>query len=419
MPLRRSQLLTGLIVPLLLSCRPSAQTDAAALMRERLGISVLTLNLRDIYNVPDLAAPAGATWRVRYARIVPDLRAAGVIPDIVALQEAPGYWICPTNARRLPDYAAIDVLADDLESLAGERYRVAYLIAQPEHGSDGRGFLGADPSGLCSVRGGRALLYRPSRLRNVITTVPTGESPAAEDAAPPLGRSYVATSLSACAPAADRRDIVADIDGPLVATARCAARVPAGYAWTRAVEVRRRDADNSPTTRISQGAVFSRLELVQEPGNFVHIYNVHRVWDTENDPGNPPPGGYQPTLDTDPINISQLVRDLEARYTSPANPTLYPPILVGDFNLGIGTPPTPPALLQAFPRFERLAWVNDGDIDGALVGGTGMVPAFPARQPAFARSIATFPASAACNTNVAVLWSDHCGVSFRVEPVRE
>ena len=86
-----------------------ALSDAAtAASRERYGLSVLALNLRGIHDVP--CGASGARWQDRYSRIATFMKTAGIRPDVIAIQELPGWIWCPTNHHLLNDYEAADTL---------------------------------------------------------------------------------------------------------------------------------------------------------------------------------------------------------------------------------------------------------------------------------------------------------------------
>lgn len=382
--------------------------------REELGVSILAVNLYDIFNAADeqnTHVRDGTVWQTRYTRIFTWMRDTQTFPDIIALQEAPGFWSCPTNGRMMPDYAAIDFLLDGIRTASGEQYRIAYLIAGKPGTSDGNAWVGSVPAGLCSTQGGRALLYRPSKIRNVITAPGANDKVISPYEDPyPMHQTYLARSVQCCSPAADRTDVCPLIDGPLVIPAdghfeltmgTCA--TPLGVAWTRS----RKSMQGAEPNKPAMDAVFSRLELVNQPGNFIHLYNVHRGWGIDNAAVSPNRDGSE--------NINQLVTDMEAKFSSPQSTILYPPILVGDFNIGQRkAPPSAEEVRQHLPRFDIAMW--SPEVMGALFGSAAI---FPAKQKAYANLQQVMPATAngeACDRDGATLWSDHCGMYFRVEP---
>jgi len=395
--------LFALILLLALSGCPSQPTrpDAGA---EEFGVTILSINLRDILNHPESAT--GLTWRERYARIGPFIAAAPVKPDFIVLQEAAGYWNCPTDTRRMPDYASIDFLLDDIRDATGEQYRIAYLITDKEGRSLGHAWMGSQLSGGCYVRGGNALLYRPSRVRNVLASV--------GDAFPYDNMtntgSHALNSMPCCFPAADRSDVCALIDGPPQVTPRCATPSPSGAAWTQ----RHLGRDSEMVT----SAAFDRFELVQQPGNFIHLYNVHLV----------PDRNWDPSLAV--ASINRLVDDMEARFDPRGTDRLYPPIMVGDFNIdeaGIrhNMPPGPidPNNPRApfFPRFDIAFWSpsNPAPIPSGVTGMLiGKPSVFRSKQTPHVK-FEQAPPGNMCENNggdVATLWSDHCAIYLRIQP---
>jgi len=417
----------------LLSCTTDPVADSRALLRQEFGVSVMSVNLLDIMNIPRGSA-AGVPWQTRYARIFSWMAETKNFPDVIVLQEAPGYWSCFNNARRLPDYAAIDFLLDGIRDASGEQYRIAYLTpGGPPHGPRGDDYIGTTLAGaVCTGQGDRALLYRPSKLRNVLSIAPTNET-AKSAYHMPNNQTYLAKSIQCCFPAADRTDVCGVIDGPIHFPARdefeaaigtCG--TPMGLAFTRS----RPNTQTNDRERKATDAVFSRFELVKQPGHFVHIYNVHRGWNAfweDAHEGMPAPG----VVDYGSQNINQLVTDMEQRFAS-TGPTLYPPILVGDFNF---TPPGNSNDLPAVPEgadpwaefwkqrllasyFPRMDVGFVSGIDGVLFGKRSD---FPSKYPAYANGGQSMPVLAegeTCETASAKLWSDHCGIFFRIEPVQ-
>ena len=360
---------------------------------EEFGVTLLSVNLRDILNHP--MTPAGNTWRTRYTRIGDFVATAPSRPDLIVLQEASGYWACPTDARRMPDYASIDFLLDAVRDATGEQYRIAYFYSDKIGGSMGNAYVGADLSGGCELRGGRALLYRPSRFRNVLENVGTAFAYDHDGG----GGSHAINSMPCCFPAADRADVCGLIDGPPQVTPRCPTASPSGVSW-----VLRHDGD---TGRVAS-PVFSRFEYRNFPGNYLHVYNVHMSW------LNGAPVGIGP--------INDHVTAMEARFGSPQTDLIFPPILIGDFNLdrvaiAHNQPPAPvdpsnprPPL---FPRFDMAFW-SDG-LTGVLLGKRDV---FASKQVPYL-NIAQAPPGNNCHLDggdPATLWSDHCGIYVRIDP---
>lgn len=388
------------------------------LARDQLGVSVLSVNLMDILNVPR-SSQDGVPWQTRYARIFTWMKDNQTFPDVIALQEAPAFWSCPTDGRKLPDYAAIDFLLDGIREASGEQYRIAYLIAGKPHGSGGSDWIGTTPVGLCSTQGDMALLYRPSRVRNVITSPGATDTVITAYTEPlPLQSSYLARSVQCCSPAADRSDVCQFIDEPATVPqpghfeatmGTCA--TPLGLAWTRS----RLATQGSNRSRATMDALFSRFELVGQPGNFFHIYNVHRGWNQDWGDQHPDGSAAPQILDFGSQNINQLVSDMENKFRSTGEAS-YPPILVGDFNLGAPLEAELfPPMTSYFQRFEVGTFFG---IDGVLFGKRSD---FPSKQAAYANISQQIPNlldGESCDSVPDKLWSDHCGIYFRIEPSR-
>jgi hypothetical protein len=244
-------------------------------------------------------------------------------------------------------------------------------------------------------------------MRNVIVSEPTGATVAVPASPYPRYQPFLARSLPCCAPAADRADVCGLIDGPVSAMAlennqqSCA--TPAGFAWTRV----RRSMEGADPQKPKFDAVFSRFELLAEPGNYIHVFNVHRGFaDDPADHQQGIPGVY---------NIEQLVDAMEARYNASRSPNLYPPIVVGDINFGqAGIPPPVADVERDLPRYRWAAWTPENV--GVVIGRPDL---FRAKQRAYANQAEVIPPTKPgelCFRDPATLWSDHCGLFFRVEP---
>lgn len=415
---------------LLLGCQSTPQGKVIEdLSREQLGVSILSVNLLGVSNIPR-ASQGGVPWQTRYTRIFTWMRDTGTFPDVIVLQEATGFMQCAFDPT-VRDYAAINFLRNGISSATGEQYRIAYLIVGKPAGAPPTDWTGSIPSGGCSQTNGKALLYRPSRLRNIITSPSAGEPVVSPYDVPfPLLTTYLAMSAQCCPLNLDGSDVcpvTSVMDGPMVRPRigpvfrdTCSTRQ--GVAYTRS----RLATQGEDRTKPFVDAVFSRFELVNQRGNYIHIYNVHRGWNE--DWGNAHPDGAPapPELDFGSQNINQLVTDMESRFNRRAtnterasDPLLYPPILVGDFN--VGSRPDTRILDSYFPRFEVAAWSNAGEPDGAMFGRTGDIPNFPpAKQTPYANLVQHMPELFGndCSGVPDKLWSDHCGLFFRVEPSR-
>ncbi len=393
-------LATLLVVGLLASCgTPSRQLADAALeaRRDELAFSMLVINLRDLYNEPmEPVSRGGISWRERYNRAAQWIASQPEPPDALVIQEMPGMW----RNGLLKDYEAVQYLLDQINTRRTPKppvdYRIAYLLSHKMGGGHGDWPIGENKYGTLPTRGGRALLYRPDRVRNTQTA-----------AGLPFDQGGVsATELFNSIPCCDTsptpfdRRICAKIDGPAVTAtspsdlipppwATCS--TPAGAAFTR----RNAKAPDWPNGNME--AVFTRLELVRQPGNFVHLYNVHNSREADSE-----------------ATILRLVEDMELRFGPPASTgRLYPPILAGDFNLDRAaierSNPPPP-----FPRFDVLHW--SPALIGVLIGAE---QAFPSRQKVLLRQALDLPANGCMPSSdparwppvpsdPQTLWSDHC-----------
>ncbi|MDZ4075489.1 MAG: endonuclease/exonuclease/phosphatase family protein [Hylemonella sp.] len=384
------------------STKPLAE-GALELRREELAVSMLVVNLRDIYNEPmEFVHNGGIGWKERYARVAWWI-ASNEPPDVLVLQEMPGFW----RDGLLKDYEAAQYLIDQINlrrpPTQQVTYRVAYLLSHKLGGGFATWPIGERFYGGLPARGGRALLYRPDKLRNT-----------QKDAGRPfdtVGNS--ASELMNSLPCCDVRSTTAGlpdrafcqlIDGPLVTATspmepipppRATCATPAGAAFTR----RNMSTRDAPAGNME--AVFSRLELVNQPGNFVHLYNVHSSNEANS-----------------VATMIQLVNDMEARFSAVGG-RLYPPILAGDFNLGRQDI----EVTAFFPRFGILHW--SPEVMGVLIGTEA---AFPSKQKVIVRGVRELPGEpdSGCKqvgvwtvpTSSLTLWSDHCAsIYFRVLPV--
>lgn len=375
------------MVALLVGCgtTPPGGSVVEELARDQLGVSILSINLLDVVNYPH--GPTGVNWRTRHTRIIDWIATTRNFPDIIALQEASGYWSCPTDDRRMPDYASLDFLVDGVRNATGEQYRVAYMVAHKEGQSSGEYWIDNEPGQFCRNFSGRALLYRPSKVRNVIVNAPAGETVYSYNDASALS-THLTASLPCCSPAGGREDICNFIDGLKQSSNRCQQPTALGLAWTR------RQPANGNIER-PMDVVFSRFELVGQPGNFFHLYNVHRRW---------PPRGI--TWKPDIANINQLITDMEVFQYGSSGTNLYPPIIVGDFNLSAADSEA------ELPRFVSAAWTPE--VIGAMFGRPDV---FAAKQRAYANGVTNLPNDRCeVDEDPATLWSDHCALYFRVEP---
>ncbi len=391
---------------LLSSCGvvPPAVTD---LSKKQLGVAILSVNLLDVYSLP--YSSTGPDWQMRYARIGAWIKATGNYPDIVALQEAPGWWVCGAITR-LQDYGGLDFLIEEIRKATGEQYRIAYLIVGKPGGTQPGGWISGNSASGCQQQSGRALLYRSSRIRNVLTSPHQGTTVATPFTPYPLYTPFMARSLQCCRTVAGASNVCQLIDGASSPIAKSSSEntcsTPLGVAWTRA----RKSMEGADPDKPQLESVFSRFELRDQPGNYFHIYNIHRGFtgDPADDVFAQAPGV---------ISIDRLVTAMEDKYRSSTNLNLYPPILVGDLNFGANNNPPPPAEVTGnLLRFEIAMWGPENV--GALFG---LASVFPSKQTAYANAKTVIPETQpgeACYRDPSTLWSDHCGIFFRVEPAR-
>ena len=371
--------------------------------RKSHGISILAINLRGVVDVP---CQTGVRWEDRFRRIASWMKETGTKPDIIPLQEAVGWIWCPTNFETIQDYAALDLLLDAIHDATGEQYRLAYLVDTQVHGALGNCGIGGGVLGGCQVWGTRALLYRPSQLRNALATV---SAPAVPHDDETIAGPHLRRSLPACNLAQGRADVANLIDGPPQYD-KCNKPTPSGYTWVQ----RQGGSSKGPFD-----AAFSRFELINHPGHFIHIYNVHLSWTppspirTDGSSETPEGSGLWSTPKPGVENIASLVTTMENRFATAPGDRLYAPIVVGDFNF-------PEDGSTLFPGFRVATWTPE--VVGALVGKEAV---YPSAQTAYIKNPDVLPVPN-CAENapggipsaggpIERLWSDHCALFFRVE----
>jgi hypothetical protein len=337
--------------------------------REEFRLSILTLNLRGIHDRwGGQNEEEGATvipWQDRYERIATWMQDSQTIPDIISLQEVWGHKSCPTFGV-VGDYEALFELMSRIQARTNVSYRIAYFSI--------RGV----PQGACSLWAGNAVLYNPDRLANITGGAPT-DTVWAHDNTSQVGV-HLRRSFPCSNPPQRFASMCALIDGQGLHWASSYHR--SGGVWVF-------------------GPSLSRFQLVRQPGLSIHIYNVHVDF---ND--------YAAALQA----ISTLVNASEQRY---GDTRLYPPIIAGDFNIGLSdmTVETTEAE-RTFENFEIVAYA-ERDVMGILLGD----------QDAFPSRFSPTKESQVLPTNVATpveeetycgpidrLWSDHCGMFARFFP---
>jgi hypothetical protein len=390
--------LAVLCLAFIVGCQGSGPATSS-LAEQELSVSVLSVNLRHIYNEP--SARDGVSWRDRYSRVAEYVHGARDKPDVIVLQEAPGFFYGPGQTR-IGDYAGIDFLIEKLRLATGEQYRIAYFISDTEGTGEGSGWMEQTSTYGVLTRGGKALLYRSSKIRNALaggTSAPAFEYDVFGSTDTRLVR-----SMPCCDPGNTSADVCSLIDGPM-RTYRCNKPSPSGLAWTK-----RQDT----TAKGSTDAVFARLELVKHPGNYIHIYNVHLSHATIQTPNGPVKAPH-PGIN----NVKALVNEMEQRYST-TGLNLYPPILVGDFNI---------EGQHIYLRNEREtffeqefypqnAFALSPDVIGVLIGSPTR---FRSKQTPYLADATLVPwpwcAQGDTHGKPDLLWSDHCSIAFRVQPV--
>jgi hypothetical protein len=254
-------------------------------------ISVFNLNIRGMHEkwATNNDGSGGITkipWRDRYKRVAAWMSGAqGRVtwPDFIALQELPALkqWTIafPIGPNFDPrGYESLDILINEIKSVTGKNYRIAYLSADYVH------------EGNNPLYQGRALLYNAGRVRN--TTAATAPGTAVDA----LDQTRLGTHVRASFPCfvPPNGDTCGLIDGD-------------GRHWTAA-------HIDSRTGAWARGAAAATFELVDDPGNHILVVNVHQHPDDKGD---------GPAL-RDLIDSSWRALRLLGREA--------PPIVVGDFN---------------------------------------------------------------------------------------
>jgi hypothetical protein len=360
------------------------------LQRDQFNVTMLVLNMRDAYNDPEAVTPTGVPWRERFTRVANWVAQTAEPPDVILVQELNAY-VC-NEARQ---YEIADFFIEQIRQRRGIQYRIAYLLSGEAASPSASSPIGAGYLSLCPARSGNAALYRADRLRNTETRA--GEPFNTE------GRtdSHLLNSVPCCAPRPGTERVCGLIDGAKTVT--CAAPSPpaaTGAAWTR-----RQATSGVPAKKFD--AVFSRFEVVRQPGHFVHLYNVHFNYNPD-----------RVTTTLAEASINGLVSDMEQRFA--AN-RLYPPIVAGDFNLGTIAINDRIVPGGAFARFDVLHWTPE--LMGALIGKRALFPSTFAPRILNVMELPPFgcvPGAAGMPpvpASTLTLWTDHCAsIYFRLEP---
>jgi hypothetical protein len=319
-------------------------------------LSILTLNLQG-------TDPTTGPWRERYARVGIWMRAAGITPDILVLQEVPGSKCWFLGGCDPKDYEAPFTLMNSIRLDTDVQYRIANLS------------VGPPVEGWNPLHQGRAVLYNPARLRNV---TPTWGATSVQWFDSPLPiNSRLRQSYPCIAPPEEWRSF-------------CQSYVDR---WGG-------NPNNWGLHWVADRATFTRLELGGSSywRGTVDIYNIH---------ASPPRVTYSAL-------VHELHAFIEVNYP-PAGAHLIPPVIAGDFNEGIQdmTRDTQEPW-GVFNRFEIAAYtsVQDEDVIGVLVGESASYSAWydPVVVDSRVLPVGQRPEASPTCRDPAIAWSDHCAV---------
>jgi hypothetical protein len=349
--------------------------------RARYGFTVMTANLvEEMPNGP--GATAHVAWRDRYDRIPRDLLPVGIAgelgaPDIIALQEVHVYkTACAFSPTHAEDDESLLYLVSALRATLGINYRIASVTATQAPQDFG-----------CVLRGGSATLYNASRLRNL--TLQPGQTTVAATDDTTLGFQYRASHP--CSSSTPQANLCGLIDGPTFTT------------------VYQQTGTGSPRL----GPTLSVFEFVDFPGPQLHVYNDHEGFlKGQNAPIDPA------SLATTTTTVDEGERRFPAE-------RLYPPVMAGDFNLGLIRMTAEMAQgYGPFTRFRIGVHYSDpiGEPEGILSGHPGAFPARYDLKLELGRTVHDItpppgaPPQPRCPPQPSQLWSDHCAIFARYAP---
>ena len=345
---------------------PGPQNVAKDLFR----FSIMTLNIAGAlpdYSDPPITLP----WRDRYIRIAEGLKAAGATPDVIALQEATARkeWVLSRDPQ---DYESLHYLISKIRAMIGIEYRIAYI--------------GAAATGHPGLIQGQAVLYNPTRLKNVTKAPSALVQPG--DSLPTSVGLQPRKSYPCDKPASEFKDSCSLLDGE-------------GVYWTSVW------ADAQGSKHFETGAVRFAF-TIDETAAFT-FYNVH----------------LHPTNPVETDRSSPAARDL-IKYMEGLNYggiSLYPPIVAGDFNGGT----------ERFPAFDTLAAGSPLETIDYIIAGkrnastTAMPPSPSPSITSYASKYGISVARTSLLPNSSqnpdgmcaprdVAWSDHCALLAWLEP---
>lgn len=330
------------------------KTVITELARQNLSFSVLAVNLQLL---EETYGGKHIAWSERYGRMAAWMADTKTIPDLIALQEVIG------QSGDAQPYDTLREIISQIKTKTHVSYRIAYLSVSPT------------PQGLRpTLWAGRALLYNPARMIN--TTSPASLTPA-----PWNDESIIATHPRKSLPCPNQipgfQDFCTSLDGD-------------GISWISSA--RRSDG------RWLAGPAYARMQL--KGAGDVSIYNVHVAY--ENDL----PDNYLK-------QFNELSANTESRFGAKR---LYPPVVLGDFNLGMSD------VLAHFKTYD-IAGYAKREVIGVLMGNFATFPASQ-KQAYFTEAVLPVDAQDPAVPEVSCggvnsLWSDHCGVYVVISPVPE
>jgi endonuclease/exonuclease/phosphatase family metal-dependent hydrolase len=323
-------------------------------VREQRSFSVLAINLQGI---EQNYGGHPVNWPERYSRIADWMKLNETFPDFIALQEVHG------QSTSHNQYQVLHTLLTQIKAQTNISYRVAYLTVNPI------------PFPGSTLWQGVALLYNADRLTNITASSGFNVSDYGDLTIGLQPRK----SLPCLASAPMFEGLCSLLDGD-------------GLSWI------------SATIRLTNGRwvtgpVLARFELKAAPGLPIHIYNIHA-----------PLSDHEEFRDKEQFfaQFEDLESQIESKFGSNR---LYPPIVLGDFNLDVGE------VLGKYPGYEIAGYANR-EFMGVLVGKQDT---FPSEEIAYARALVVpedreEPSISFCG-NVDQLWSDHCGVFVQFSPL--
>ena len=334
-------------------------------------LTLLSINLRGVMDVP--CNNAAGNWKFRYANIGNSLKADGVVPDVIALQEVNAWTWCTFDYGFIRDYTPLEGLLSSLESGTGIKYQIAYLNPLAKNSGNFHCTTEGRSQYACEALSGLALLYNPNRVRNLMTDTSAADAAQAyAHDSPHQNGAHLRRSLPACSPAAGST-VSSRIDGPMQRD-KCNQDTPGGLAWVS------RDV-----------MALARFEFRERPGALFHVYNIHISWVRE------PKDEHAEHVSL----VNAAVTTLEERFGASR---WIPPIIMGDFN----TLDNDEATLTEFSRFD---YRGRADLNDYVL--SGKATAFPASASINGHIATEMPrvpaAQGGCHAPHA-LWSDHCAV---------